>query len=77
MNNFAATHYLLSYRYGVSSRGFVATILDFLITETGFISKRLIWNFIASTTLLMVFFIRRRRYGFNTPQLAAVLTSGV
>jgi hypothetical protein len=51
-----AISYLLSYRYGVSSRSFAATIVDFL-TNGGFISKYLVWHFIFCTTIFLSFMI--------------------
>lgn len=46
--------YLLSYRYGVSSRSFVATIIDFF-TGRGFISRYFVWHFVFSSTIFISF----------------------
>jgi len=51
-----STSYLLSYRYGVSSRGFVATIVDFL-TSGNFISVHFVWHFILCSTIFLSFII--------------------
>ena len=48
------TAYVLSYRYGVSSRGFIATIVDFL-TAGDFISRYFVWHFILSNTVFLLF----------------------
>ena len=48
--------YLLSYRYGVSSRSFIATIVDFF-TRGGFVSRQFIWHFIFSGALFLLFTI--------------------
>jgi len=54
MPSLIGTSYLLSYRYGVSSRSFVATIIDFF-TRGGFISRYFIWHFIFSSTIFLSF----------------------
>jgi len=48
--------YLLSYRYGISSRGFIATIID-ILSNGSFISKHFVWNFIFCATILLIFLI--------------------
>ena len=54
MDILVAASYLFSYRYGISSRSLIATILDFF-TRGGFVSRTLVWHFIAGATLLMAF----------------------
>jgi len=56
MNGLTVTAYLLSYRYGVSSRSFVATIVDFF-TQGGFVSKYFVWHFIFAGTVFLSFVI--------------------
>ena len=56
MDELVSTSYLLSYRYGVSSRSLIATVIDFF-TYDGFISKYFVWNFILSSTILVSFII--------------------
>jgi len=56
MDILVSTSYLLSYRYGVSSRGLIATIVDFVLNG-GFISKYFIWHFIYSSTIFITFII--------------------
>ena len=51
-----ATSYLLPFRYGVSSRSFAATIVDFL-TNGGFVSKYFVWHFLFSSTIYLSFII--------------------
>jgi hypothetical protein len=48
--------YLLSFRYGVSSRSFIATIIDFF-TKGGFVSKYFVWHFVFSSTVFLSFII--------------------
>ena len=58
MESHSAISYLLSYRYGVSSRGFSGTIVDFLAGGgQGFISRSFIWHFIVVKTVLLSFVI--------------------
>jgi hypothetical protein len=47
--------YLLSYRYGISSRSFIATIVDLL--TRGFISKYFLWHFIFCSLVFLSFLI--------------------
>ena len=56
MDQLVSTSYLLSYRYGVSSRSFIATIVDFL-TNGAFISRFFVWNFILCVTIFLSFII--------------------
>jgi hypothetical protein len=56
MTTLAATSYLLSYRYGVSSRSFIATIVD-LLCNGGFVSKFFVWHFIFCGTVFLIFLI--------------------
>jgi len=56
MNDIVSTSYLLSYRYGASSRSLIPTIIDFF-TNGGFISKYFVWNFIFCTTIFLSFII--------------------
>ena len=51
-----STSYLLSYRYGVSSRGFMATLVDFF-TNGKFISGDFVLHFIFSSTFFISFVI--------------------
>ena len=51
-----STAYLLSYRYGVSSRGLIATVVDFF-TRGGFISNIFVWHFIFCNTVFLSFII--------------------
>ena len=48
--------YVLSFRYGVSSRSFIPTIVDFF-SGGGFISKYFVWHFIFSAKILYSFII--------------------
>lgn len=48
--------YLLSYRYGVSSRSFIPTIID-ILSGGGFISAKFIWSFIFCSLLLLAFML--------------------
>jgi hypothetical protein len=56
MDLLVAVSYLLSYRYGVSSRSFTGTIIDFL-TGNAFISKQFVWHFIFSSLVFLSFLI--------------------
>lgn len=56
MDGLVATSYLLSYRYGISSRSLVATFID-IITNGGFITKNLVWHFIFCSTVFLSFLI--------------------
>ena len=56
ISTLTGTSYLLSYRYGISSRSFIATIVDFL-TGGGFISWNFVWHFIFSSTVFVSFII--------------------
>jgi len=56
IDGLVSTSYLLSYRYGVSSRSLIATIVDFF-TNNGFISKYFVWHFIFCTTIFLSFII--------------------
>ncbi|MDR2718816.1 MAG: hypothetical protein LBB89_12255 [Treponema sp.] len=56
MEDIVSTSYLLSYRYGVSSRSLIATIVDFF-TNGAFISKYFIWHFILCVTVFLSFII--------------------
>ncbi|MCL2295417.1 MAG: hypothetical protein FWC36_11245 [Spirochaetes bacterium] len=51
-----ASTFLLSYRYGVSSRGFLGTVVDFL-SNGEFISRYFVWHFIFCSLILMIFLI--------------------
>jgi hypothetical protein len=55
MESLVATSYLVSYRYGASSRSFIAAIVDFL--AGGFISKYFVWHFIFCFTGFFNFLI--------------------
>ena len=48
--------YVLSFRYGISSRSFIPTIIDFL-SGGGFISKYFVWHFIFSAKIFYSFII--------------------
>jgi len=48
--------FLISFRYGVSSRGFQGTIIDFL-SNGSFVSKYFVWDFIFCSTILLIFLI--------------------
>jgi len=56
LEELSAVSYLLSYRYGISSRGFSGIIVDFL-TKGGFISQSFIWHFIFVKTVFLSFVI--------------------
>jgi len=56
MDSLVSTSYLLSYRYGVSSRSLIATIVDFL-SNGSFISRIFIWHFIFCVTVFLSFII--------------------
>jgi hypothetical protein len=56
MDGLVATSYLLSYRYGVSSRSFIATVVD-LLCNGGFVSKDFVWHFIFCGTVFLVFLL--------------------
>ena len=56
LGNLVGTSYLLSYRYGVSSRSFVATIIDFF-TRGDFISRYFVHHFIFGATAFLSFII--------------------
>jgi hypothetical protein len=56
MDGLVATSYLLSYRYGVSSRSLAATIID-IITNGDFISKDLVWHFMFCSLVFLSFLI--------------------
>jgi len=51
-----STAYLLSYRYGVSSRSLIATVVDFF-SNGAFISRIFIWHFIFCVTVFLSFII--------------------
>jgi len=48
--------FLLSFRYGISSRGLQGTIIDFL-SNGSFVSKLLVWHFIFCSLILLIFLI--------------------
>ena len=48
--------YILPYRYGVSSRGLIGTIVSFL-TAGGFVSRHFVWHFILSSTVFLSFIL--------------------
>jgi len=48
--------FLLSYRYGVSSRSFLGTLMDFL-SNGAFVSKYLVWHFIFCSLIFFIFLI--------------------
>jgi hypothetical protein len=56
MDSLTATSYLLSYRYGVSSRSFVATVID-ILTNGSFVSKYFVWHFIFCSLVFLSFLI--------------------
>ncbi|MCL2295418.1 MAG: hypothetical protein FWC36_11250 [Spirochaetes bacterium] len=56
LNSLVANSFLLSYRYGVSSRGFLGTVVDFL-SNGEFISKYFVWHFIFCSTVFLIFLI--------------------
>jgi len=56
INLLVSASYLLSYRYGISSRSFIATVIDFL-TNKKFISKYFVWQFIFCSTVYLSFII--------------------
>jgi hypothetical protein len=56
LNVLIATSYLLSYRYGISSRGIIATFID-ILTNNAFISKYFVWHFIFCSTVFLSFLI--------------------
>ena len=51
-----ASTFLLSFRYGVSSRSFQGTIIDFL-SNGSFVSKYFVWHFIFCSLLFFIFLI--------------------
>jgi len=56
IDNLISASYLLSYRYGISSRSLIATIVDFF-TKGEFISKYFVWQFIFCFTVYLSFII--------------------
>jgi len=52
IDSLSATAFLLSYRYGISSRGFVATIMDFL-SNYSFVSKYFVWHFVFCSLIIL------------------------
>ncbi|MCL2800138.1 MAG: hypothetical protein FWD28_00065 [Treponema sp.] len=56
VDKFVSSSFLLSFRYGISSRSFIATIIDFL-SGGGFVSKHFVWHFIYCTTAFLSFLI--------------------
>jgi len=56
MDELVATSYLLSYRYGLSSRSFAATLID-MLTGGAFISRYFVWVFIFCSLVFLSFLI--------------------
>ena len=56
MDPLVATSYVLSYRYGISSRSLIATFID-IITHGQFISNIFVWHFIFCSTVFISFII--------------------
>jgi hypothetical protein len=56
MDSLVSTSYLLSYRYGISSRSLIATVVDFF-TNGEFISRYFVWHFIFCATIFLSFII--------------------
>ncbi|GMO21740.1 MAG: hypothetical protein Pg6A_09040 [Termitinemataceae bacterium] len=52
--DFNDTAYLLSFRYGISSRGFIPTIID-ILNRGEFIHAKFIWHFLFTTLALLSF----------------------
>jgi hypothetical protein len=57
MDEHALNAYLLSYRYGISSRGWAGTIIDFM--SSGFIAKKFVWQFIICALIFLCFLLSR------------------
>jgi hypothetical protein len=56
MESLVASASVLSYRYGVSSRSLIATVID-ILTRGGFISKYFVWHFFFCSTIFLSFLI--------------------
>jgi hypothetical protein len=56
MDLLVAASYLLSYRYGVSSRSFMGTVVD-ILTGGAFVSKQFVWHFIFSSLVFLSFLV--------------------
>jgi|GEM_PF-1962787 len=56
LNPIVSTTFLLSFRYGVSSRSFIGTIADFL-SNGSFISKYFVWHLIFCSSIFLIFLV--------------------
>ena len=56
MDFLVAASYLLSYRYGASSRSFMGTVID-VLSGGGFVSKHFVWHFIFSSLVFLSFLV--------------------